>query len=226
MLRHRRRAYGLVAEMVGRKGRGKEETVMNLNISNPVVRFSPVCGTSINEACVEAVSIAIRHNSEVHFDFNDVAMIALPTSNSSILVAEWETENHRQHEAWKNSPEGKRAKAEEKRILVATQNKVDALMAKLSDVYQNERKLMIWLGKLAENADHAGIRWDAKRVAHLLLKAGYKNGDACGQDQAEYKNPHILARYIAGQVINCITDGMPPHPMTSCFVKDYLALKP
>ena len=63
------------------------------------------------------------------------------------------------------------------------------------------------------------------RVWRLLTEAGYVGNDCVGMESdAIQSDPHLMARYIAGQVMDCIEAGMAPHPITAKFVEDYKAI--
>lgn len=184
--------------------------------------YEPLCGCYINDACKEAVAQATRINQNVSFLFNGVQLVATPNTIPADLEAEYSKQIHANADRYAASPEGQAAEVERKRRLISAQNRVDALMAKLNDVYTNERELMRWLGQFASSADHVGVKWDQKRLAKTLRKAGYKAGDACGLNKSEYRKPRTMARYVVGQVLSCLDHGMPPHPMTEDFVAKYM----
>lgn len=124
------------------------------------------------------------------------------------------------------SQEGQQALQELEDIKASHQSRHDKLMAELWDVASDESKLMDWLYDFSDAADHVGVEGkDFQRVSSVLELHGYVENDCVGWDKCQFENPRVMARYIAGQALNCMKRmNMGPHPMTQTFVEKYHAL--
>jgi hypothetical protein len=77
-----------------------------------------------------------------------------------------------------------------------------------------------WLDEYIALADDIGVNPHLKKVKSALEKAGYVNKEFTGKAFVR-DDKRIMGRYIVGQAINCMTNGMPPHPVLGRFAQEY-----
>lgn len=176
----------------------------------------------ISDACCEAVSFAKEAGESQTFTFNDVTVTAHPDSDPAALVKAFHVQQEADAKAWRESPEGKQ-QAENRRLELARKQAThDALLVELPNALTDRRDaLMRWLSSYAEVSDDIGITQNFPAVIAALEGAGYAANEATHLPKEEYEKPAILAAYIAGQVLACLKNGMPPHGVTITFVERY-----
>ena len=188
--------------------------------------YRPVGGTNIEHACNEAVKMARQGDCMVRFDFNGVELVASGRSDPKALSDSFLDEMNKRAEAYKKSPEGIQD-AENRRLLVESNNlKAAELIRNLPALLVAEtlNDLMGWLKQFAVIADDIGTRFDHRELRLALESAGYKNNEGVGQPPEWFNTRERMGRYIVGQVIDCLSTGMPPHPITLSFIGKYEAL--
>jgi hypothetical protein len=162
----------------------------------------------------------------VRLNFNEIQLLIDGSmSVEKVLEAYDQAWADRSARYWA-SQEGQQALQELEDIKASHQSRHDKLMAVLWDVAGDESKLMDWLYDFSDAADHVGVEGkDFQRVSSVLELHGYVENDCVGWDKSEFENPRVMARYIAGQALNCMKRmNMGPHPMTQSFVEKYHAL--
>lgn len=196
------------------------------------ITFDPMAGAHIEHACREASELSRRTRSLVLFTFNDSRLIASPKKSWFTIFWEWVTLN----EMRRLSPESmaRRRKNEEAYRVetVARQSAMDFLINKLNgfdvDIAGGSEEqldlLMSWIKNYAHLADFTGVERHADTVLERLDFFGFTENALVGNPPEFFSTKIRLARYIAGQAINCLKRGMPPHPITDKFVAQYFAL--
>lgn len=189
--------------------------------------YEPLGGTTINQACAEALAIANMSGHDVTFKFNDTELVAKPGGNSAAMVDEWKSARQIARAKWEASPEGIKYKCEASERSAKAINETNDLLYTLSGVLRNGNldELMTWLAKFAPASDHidASKIYDKNALAKILEDAGYVSGEFVGQKE-QLNNRANFGRYIVGQAISCLRAGVPPHPVTVDFVKRYFAI--
>jgi len=187
--------------------------------------YDPLCGTSINFACKEAVAMAVNNKCHVKFNFNGINLEATPNCTPTRLISQFHTELDENARKYEESPEGiAHAKYQEEKK-VENQIKIDKLIGKLSGVVSNRDKLMKWMGEFTECADQIGTKFDEQPLVAQLESVGYSDGQFTGNPPEWFNTKERMAGYLIGQAINCLNQGMPPHPMVGRFVEDYFKLE-
>ena len=71
------------------------------------LKYEPLCGDTISNACGEAVRLAVHAHTEVEFNFNDTKLIATPNTDPEELCKQYTQECNRRREEYFNSQESK-----------------------------------------------------------------------------------------------------------------------
>jgi hypothetical protein len=187
--------------------------------------YRPLAGTSITTACAEASALALATNKEVPFDFNGVTVTAAPGKSVESLEKQWQSGMDERAAKWKASPECKKQEAAMQEAIARAQSNIDALMASMP-VCSDMDGVMEWCKNFATHADWIGIKYDKEIILNHLRNGGYVENDLVGQPPESFNNRKNMGRWIIGQVMECLSTGMPPHPVTVSFVEKYFALNP
>lgn len=184
------------------------------------------CGTSIVTACRQAVSKAVSSQAYVRFDFNGIEMIATPQSNSDNLESEWSKKLEIRAETYRNSPEGRQAALDAEVRSNEAKYQTDICMSALPFVLRENSldSLMNWLRKFTEAADHVDAEYSTQEVIERLEGAGYARGYGVGNPEDWFNNRERMGRYIVGQSLDCLHNGMPPHQVLFRFVDEYFEM--
>lgn len=184
------------------------------------LKYEAHAGEWINYSARQASKMSQETGKTVTFDFNGIELTVKPDTTPEDVVKTYRDETEARAEAYRNSPEGKRATAEAE----ASKNKAQATVDKIvkdfpAIVAKGESAIIPTLAELALSADHVDVHADLGAVNKILMAKGYKVNDAVGLPQTEYQKPKVLARYLIGQFMNF------PHPnLMDRFAKDYLNL--
>ena len=122
------------------------------------------------------------------------------------------------------SPDGIRAAIDAASRLDACQKAHDACMAELPEAVFDELSMMEWLCRFTLAADHRDVTGrDFTAVIRHLEAAGYRRDALTGLSPCAYNDPHTMAAWIAGQAIDYMMRGWPPHGVTLKFAGQYRA---
>lgn len=69
-------------------------------------------------------------------------------------------------------------------------------------------------------SDHSGLGYNKQVLADALESAGYKQNDCVGDPEVK-SSQRIFARWLVGQAIDCLREGMSLHPSIQKFANDY-----
>lgn len=188
--------------------------------------YEPSCGTHINSACAEASRMAQASGLPVCFKFNDVELVAIPNRTANDLVSDYDCETKRRAEEYRNSPEGIAQAARRKAEIEKLAQQSSKLLRKIDSVLAANSldSVMGWLKEFIPTADDVSVRFDTKALGAKFEVAGFKMNEGVGQKPEWFHTRERMGRYIVGQVINFLKDGMPPHPITTSFIEKYEAL--
>jgi hypothetical protein len=186
--------------------------------------FTPTCGTMINQACLFALGAAKSSNSAVKFVFNGVRMHVRPNDTLDQLLRRWSNRigDHKEKYERKHKARIAREKEERANEIVNRQQSVDQLIDELPALLSagDRTAIMGWVRQFTDTADDVGVNFDKQAVIKIFEDAGFEKNAFTGEDfRAEAE---ASFRYIVGQVINCLYDGMPPHPVAICFCDRWL----
>lgn len=187
--------------------------------------YEPLGGERIEHACHEATRLAKEHRRLCRFSFNDVTLMAAPKKSAYTLEWEWTWTLERERSAYRNSKKGQEAERQRVAEVSAMQIQSDFLIKDLPNACQGGLdKVMLWLSAFAEVADRIGVTFDTDWIIALLESAGFRENAHVGRHPSAFNNRKMMGHYIVGQAINCMRQGMPPHPMTLTFVEKYFKL--
>lgn len=182
--------------------------------------YDPIVGYSINDACAELALAAKHHGEPLEMTFNEIRVVADPGDDAATLATRWRFESDLRWKNYRASAEGT-AEAQRRREEIARkQAMVDDLVATWPIVAPNGwAAILHWVETLTENADDVGVKLDHAVLASMLETSGHIENQHVGESRAFFETPDNLARYIMGQVINCLRSGMPPHPVCLGFIE-------
>lgn len=201
----------------------------------PALTIEFAGGTTIEQAASDAVALAKTRKRAVAFNFNGIKMVAPPSRKTAanILANSFIRQSEKRAEDWRNSPEGLAYAAERAKELAERQAAVTSAIQALPEVLaiQSLGALIGWLTLFVEDANDTGIDWEAATgirgeplewIVLQLIAAGYRENEYVGTDPELFTRER-LGRWIVGQAINCLRLGLPPHPITQKFAKEYFA---
>lgn len=192
-----------------------------LEQTDGTIELVPHAGTDIRKICRQMVNLATKRLATVKAKFNDIELFAGPGVTEDSLVARYWDESHSRAEAHRNSPEGKAAKAEMDAKIQHAQGEMAKLVESLPSVLGDESALMDWCSSYAEHGDWTGVDCQGAFVMCQLESFACCNEHVGASPEWLQEQPTRMAKYIVGQVINCLRTGMPAHPMTITFVERY-----
>jgi hypothetical protein len=188
------------------------------------LKYSPCAGSHIEQACKEAVAMAMNCVATVKFSFNGILMEATPNCVPIDLANEWSTKQEQAAKAYRESPEGIASAEKRKQDVMQKQASVNLAIQKLPSVIHNHGALMEWLKFFSYVADDIGVTYSKGELADQLEAGGYVENEHVGKKPEWFNTRPRLARYIVGQAITCLRGGMGPHPITADFVDKYFNL--
>lgn len=191
-------------------------------------------GCCISEVCGVTTRTSSAWRAKIEFDFNGIPVKVSPFQDRWDVEQQWQSESKRRHEEYLNSDEYKAYLLERQAELKETQSKLDALLTELPSLVKDESLLMAWCGNFADIADDVGLVWSKSSTYDILSQAGWVEDAECIPKYASDEEKKIrkaalatfkpvFARWVVGQVMNCLGMGMPPHPITRKFVDEYFA---
>ena len=190
------------------------------------INYEPMCGEHIRETSETARRMAVENRLPVRFDFNGVVLTATrKTSVSSMLwtfdlVLSQHAQTYRKSKRYTEAARRRQQQlADSQQIVNHLLNTLDASIANgLSDV-------VLWLSRFSEVADDCDLTYSKSDIARKLTTAGYIKNQHVGRPQSDFDNRKVLGEYIAGQAISVLEHGLPPHPITAKFARQYLEIE-
>lgn len=184
-------------------------------------------GSCIDNAIDRAISIASKLKACVHFDFNGAIVVARPFSRYEQLRRAWDDELERKHQAYLASPEYAEYKAKRAAEVLEKQTKVDSLLQNLPNVVKSNDDIIQWIGEFVLPADDTDVQFDADQLANFLEENGWIDSDMVLTEEEKQSgitrivDRTTMAKYIVGQVISCLRNGLGPHPVCLKFIEEY-----
>jgi hypothetical protein len=80
-----------------------------------MIKYEPLCGDTIKNACEQAVKMALLKHDNVEFSFNKITLTATPDTDPEALAQSYYDECDSRHAAYLASPECKAAQEEQDR---------------------------------------------------------------------------------------------------------------
>lgn len=184
-------------------------------------------GTHVSDAAAKLASIAQEIGRPATYEFNGTPLTVNPGEDPDFAVARWNTDFEAKQKTWRESPEGVAAKERSDRELAYAHGVMADVLSLLPfKWFESHRHAMQWLAMYAPAADHIDVDAEFSRVTKVLLASGYVQNDRVGLPQDAYRDGDTMARWVAGQALECMAKGMPPHPITADFAKKALAILP
>jgi len=186
--------------------------------------YEPLCGDRIENACLEATKIATETRYPVEFQFNGIKLTALPDGDAAALRDEYWLKSHKAVKDYKASQKGQEAARKRDKEVAEKQERLDGDEETLYQVIAtcSESDLMDWLYSFAQ--DDIAVKVNYPKIIELLTSGGYQANQHVGQPVEFFKDKSHMAQWIIGQAMDCMSKGMPPHPICLKFIEDYRKL--
>lgn len=179
-------------------------------------------GDNLNDTIIDVITRANEIQGPVRFEFNGANVTVTPDLCPDQVEAEVRRQWDAARAAYLASPRGQEDARQARERLEQCQKEHDELITTMEEAFKQNASTMKWLSRYADAADHIGVKGiNHRRVIRALEAEGFARNDQTGLALEDYKKPHILALYIAGQALDCMYAGHAPHPVIQKFVKDY-----
>lgn len=180
-----------------------------------------MAGEHIESAVRELVALANKYKEPVKADFNSVEIVAHPGDDPSELQAKWSADMDRKAEAYRDSPEGKRAAREAEERKQKLQAEADHVMSTLDELDFNDLGSVInWLEALRDPSDHIDVHFDRQRMLDAFADHGFKPSVYCG-DEFDETDRETYARWLIGQALDNIQHVGTIHGVYHKFSKEW-----
>jgi hypothetical protein len=185
--------------------------------------YEGMAGEHVCMSAKNAIALAKKHNRTVRMRFNGVAVTVNKRLNSNHVVRTWQHITNASWLRYQNST-GRDVKAKRDREILRKQSSVDAELLVLTHIIDDKDKLMLWLKCFVEDANNVGVHFDKSKLSDELKGAGYAENQHVGNAPEWFCTRNRMSQYIVGQVVTCLSRGMPPHPITALFVDRYFEI--
>lgn len=183
--------------------------------------YEPMAGEDIGHAAKQMVALAKKTKDAVEAKFNDIKLTANADTNANDIVAHYGEESKRRGEAYRNSPEGKKAAREAEERRVALQQKHDALMQQLPTLnFADDVAVLDWLCELQDPSDHTGVVKQNDAVIAAFAAHGYQPSVNTGKGFNENDRDNF-ARYLIGQALSNLREVGAIHHIIHQFTADW-----
>ena len=208
--------------------------------------YEPMAGEHILKSCSGAIKIANEQSLPVRFKFNGIVLVARSDSKPETLAEKYHADSDKRFEKYqktkkyrvqiaKRNAEIKFKEVEIKKLfdrldLIIKKNFLDKVVSENLkgrlpiNTEKNQGELLDWLDKFTPLADDIEIKFDRAALASKLEEAGFIENESVGMNPGWFDTREKMARWILGQVINCLKKGMPPHPIMTSFIEKYREL--
>jgi hypothetical protein len=183
-------------------------------------------GEHVKTAIEKAIVLAVSYNDEVTFSFNGTRIKVGPLSRVEDVYLDYEAAHIAATNAYWESPEGVKLRAEQDLYVRECTAKMDeALQAATNIDFTDADSVLAWVISWLEPSQNIKVIYDMSAFSKLIKEGGWIANDACGLDASCYSDKKTFARWLIGQVLNCLDEELPPHPMVANFYTTYLGLK-
>lgn len=163
--------------------------------------YTPHAGEDITKTAEQMVKLAKRTKDTVKAKFNDIELTVTSDSTADAIAAYYGEESDRRSEAYRNSPEGKRAERERQEHVVTMQQKHDALMQQLPSLnFADDVAVLDWLCEFQDPSDHCGVAKQQSVVLATFAKHGYQPSVNCGKDFNK-DDRNVFVHWLVGQAL-------------------------
>lgn len=144
----------------------------------------------------------------------------------AVVEREWERVMQEDAKKYRESPEGRADAARYEKQLARDRGKMAGMIALLPPTFRDHRTMLKWMASYGKIADHSDVPTNAAAVLKTLSASGYERNYGVGRPPEQFETDFDLtARWIAGQAIDALARGMPPHPISSKFIDQALAIR-
>lgn len=190
------------------------------------IKLDPCAGSRIDNVVKDAVQTAKRERAIVRFRFNGMSLFATPKKSPFTLLWEWETELDRIHHLPRVVAARRQRENHQEQETIRLQHELDLMLNVFNEASANLDSLIKWFQKFTPLSDWISVKFNAPDLLAKLVAAGYTENRHVGQPPEFFNQRQVMGEYIIGQVMNCLSKGMPPHPVTASFCERYFALPP
>lgn len=198
------------------------KTDIHLKNRTDMRTYEPMPGEHINETAKSIVDMAKESKETVTAVFNDITLTANEGDTEEGIVKAFEEARKQRAEAYRNSPEGKKAAREIEERQQQMQKKHDALMQKLTNLdFNNDVEVLDWLCEFQGPSDHIGVSKQQDVVVATFAKHGYHPNVNLGDDYNSEDRENVK-RAIVGQALGCLQGEVGAiHQVIHRFVDDW-----
>ena len=165
-------------------------------------KSEPMCGEMVSETAKRMVALAKQTKDTVKAKFNDIELTATSDSVPSAIVSYYNKESTRRAEAYRNSPEGKKAARESEERRRQMQQKHDALMQQLPNLnFADDVAVLDWLCEFQDHSDHIGVVKQQNVVLATFAAHGYYPNANTGTNFNKNDRDNF-ARWLIGQTLD------------------------
>lgn len=173
------------------------------------------------DGAVERLVAAAQEPGSAFMTFNGIRLEATPGSTVASILLDWQTKQMAAAEAYRTSPEGKKAEQERENSRANAQQKHDALMRKLPGLnMRNDYAVLDWLCEMQKPSDHVGVIVRSETIVSAFEKAGYVAGANCGKDYRPGNRDNMF-RYLVGQALDGLKNGPAIHSIIHKFADEW-----
>lgn len=191
------------------------------------ITYDPMPGSTITDCIAECIAMANKAGLSVQLrQFNGVDLNVAPGATADACYDEWEIVFNNNAKLYRNSPECQKAAADSQRRADNARREVRRLLGTFDESSRSLDTLVGWAKDFSVHADNNAVVFDKDALADMLENLGYRNNMHVakeGEIRPKWMKK-IMGEYIIGQVINCLRNGMPPHPIEAKFADEYAAM--
>lgn len=188
------------------------------------MRYKTTAGLHISRACSEASALSKSENGLVRFDFNGVKLVASPKKSTATLIWEFDFTMARQSAPYKTSQAYVDSQNRDRVKAIEINYEINRLVNLLDWSLQRMDLTIDWVRQFTPLADHVCAKYDKSALKRKLEQAGYKENAHVGRAREDFNDRKVTGEWIIGQVINCISSGIGPHPIAVNFCEKYFSL--
>lgn len=178
-------------------------------------------GSHIGAVCADAQHLANAKGMPVRFEFNGISVEVNGDELPSAAAARYQAEVAARAKAREESEAGQVELYRVDDQRQAYQAEVDHMLRLLPTSIQNMDALVDWLDRFSEIINTQAVSYDASSLAEQLEAAGYQSNEGVCDGAAMDMDRQLFGRYIVGQVIDTLRDGMGIPPVASSFAKKF-----
>lgn len=165
------------------------------------LRYEPRTGECLSYTAQRMIELARQTAGTVKAKFNNIELTATPDSNADDINRLYCEESERRSEAYRNSPEGKKAAREAEQRKKQMQRKHDALMRRLPKLnFADDVAVLDWLCELQEPSNCIGIVIQRDMILSTFAAHGYYPNVNCGKDYNRDDRDNVV-RWLIEQAL-------------------------